>query len=43
MYQALKHKVDHESRKSDDLLKRDLSADAPLKKSVTDINEIKAK
>ena len=36
-------KVDREARKSDDLLKRDFSADAPLKKCVTDITEIKAK
>ena len=36
-------KADREARKSDDLLKRDFSADAPLKKCVTDITEIKAK
>lgn len=36
-------KVDREARKSDDLLKRDFTADAPLKKCVTDITEIKAK
>ena len=36
-------KADHEARKSDDLLKRDFTADAPLKKCVTDITEIKAK
>ena len=34
-------KVDREARKSDDLLKRDFSADALLKKCVTDITEIK--
>ena len=54
MYQALKYKkevgrldgitkADHEARKSDDLLKRDFTADAPLQKCVTDITEIKAK
>jgi len=32
-----------EARKSDDLLKRDFSADEPLKKCVTDITEIKAR
>ena len=36
-------KADSEARKSDDLLKRDFTADAPLKKCVTDITEIKAK
>ena len=36
-------KADRESRKSDDLLKRDFTAAAPLKKCVTDITEIKAK
>ena len=36
-------KADREARKSDDLLKRDFSADAPLKKCVTDTTEIKAK
>ena len=36
-------KADREARKSDDLLKRDFTAAAPLKKSVTDITEIKAK
>ena len=36
-------KADHEARKSDDLLKRDFIAAAPLKKCVTDITEIKAK
>ena len=51
MYQALKYKkevgrldgitkADHEARKSDDLLKRDFTAAAPLKKCVTDITEI---
>jgi len=36
-------KADREARKSDDLLKRDFSADAPLKKCVTDITELKAR
>ena len=36
-------KADREARKSDDLLKRDFSADQPLTKCVTDITEIKAK
>ena len=36
-------KADREARKSDDLLKRDFTADAPLKKCFTDITEIKAK
>ena len=36
-------KADREARKSDDLLKRDFTADVPLKKCVTDITEIKAK
>ena len=36
-------KADREARKSDDLLKRDFTADAPLQKCVTDIIEIKAK
>ena len=36
-------KADREARKSDDLLKRDLSAGKPLEKCVTDITEIKAK
>ena len=36
-------KADKEARKSDDLIKRDFRADAPLKKCVTDITEIKAK
>ena len=36
-------KADREARKSDDLLKRDFTADAPLEKCVTDITEIKAK
>jgi len=33
-------KADREARKSDDLLKRDFTAAAPLKKCVTDITEI---
>ena len=36
-------KADREARKSDDLLKRNFTADAPLQKCVTDITEIKAK
>lgn len=36
-------KADREARKSDDLLKRDFSADKPLSKAVTDISELKAK
>ena len=36
-------KADREARKSDDLLKRDFTADAPLQKCVTDITEIPAK
>ena len=36
-------KADREARKSEDLLKRDFSADKPLKKAVTDISELKAK
>ena len=36
-------KADRQARKSDDLLKRDFSADKPLTKCVTDITEIKAK
>ena len=36
-------KADRETRKSDDLLKRDFSADKPLEKCVTDITELKAK
>ena len=36
-------KEDREAWKSDDLLKRDFSADEPLKKCVTDITEIKAR
>ena len=36
-------KEDQEARKSDDLLKRDFSADEPLTKCVTDITEIKAR
>ena len=35
-------KADKEARKSDDLLKRDFSADQPNKKYVTDITELKA-
>ena len=36
-------KADREARKSDDLLKRNFTADKPLSKCVTDIPEIKAK
>ena len=36
-------KADREARKSDDLLKRNFSADKPLEKCVTDITELKAK
>ena len=36
-------KADREARKSDDLLKRDFTAAAPLQKCVTDITEIPAK
>lgn len=36
-------KADREARKSDDLIKRDFSAEKPLIKCVTDITEIKAK
>ena len=36
-------KADRKARKSDDLLKRDFTADAPLQKCVTDITEIPAK
>ena len=36
-------KADREARKSDDLLKRDFTVDAPLQKCVTDITEIPAK
>ena len=36
-------KADKEAMKSDDLLKRDFTSDAPLKKCVTDITEVKAK
>ena len=36
-------KADREARKSDDLLKRDFTADAPLQKCVIDITEIPAK
>ena len=35
-------KADREARKSDDLLKRDFSADKPLEKAVTDISELKS-
>lgn len=35
-------KADRETRKSDDLLKRDFHAEKPLEKRVTDITEIKA-
>ena len=35
-------KADKESRKSDDLIKRDFKSDKPLKKCVTDMTEIKA-
>ena len=36
-------KVDREARKSDDLLKRDFSAEKPLEKAVTDMSELLAK
>lgn len=36
-------KADREARKSDDLIKRDFSADQPLSKCVTDITELKAR
>ena len=36
-------KADRETRKSDDLLKRDFSANKPFEKAVTDISELKAK
>ena len=36
-------KADRKARKSDDLLKRDFSADRPLEKAVTDISELKGK
>ena len=36
-------RTDREARKSDDLLKRDFTAEEPLKKCVTDITEVKAK
>ena len=36
-------KADRKARKSDDLLQRDFKADKPLKKSITDITEIKAR
>lgn len=35
-------KADKESQKSDDLIKRDFTAEAPLEKCITDITEIKA-
>lgn len=35
-------KADKEAQKSDDLIKRDFTAEAPLEKCVTDITEIKA-
>ena len=35
-------KADKESQKSDDLIKRDFTAEAPLKKCITDITEITA-
>ena len=36
-------KADRQARKTDDLLKRDFSADKPLEQAVTDISELKAK
>ena len=36
-------KADREARKSEDLLKRNFSADKPLEKAITDISELKAK
>lgn len=36
-------KADRNARKSEDLLKREFTSDAPLKKAVTDITEIKTK
>ena len=33
-------KADRETRKSDDILKRDFKADKPLEKAVTDISEL---
>ena len=36
-------KADRKARKSDDLLKRDFTADEPFRKCVTDITEVKAK
>ena len=36
-------KADRDAQKSDDLIKRDFTADAPLEKRVTDITELKAK
>ena len=35
-------KADKESQKSEDLIKRDFTAEAPLEKCITDITEIKA-
>ena len=35
-------KADQEARKSDDLIKRDFTAEKPLEKCVTDMTEIKA-
>ena len=35
-------KADKEARKSDDLIKRDFTAEKPLEKCVTDMTEIKA-
>ena len=35
-------KADKEARKSDDLIKRDFTAEKPLKKCITDMTEIKA-
>ena len=35
-------KADKETRKSDDLLKRDFAANKPLEKCITDMTEIKA-
>ena len=35
-------KADKEARKSDDLIKRDFSAEKPLEKCITDMTEIKA-
>ena len=35
-------KADKEARKSDDLIKRDFTANKPLEKCITDMTEIKA-